>query len=154
MECNTPATLTCQFTLRAIRCIGFVVPSTLRAVVRTRQPWVAPMTLYWAIVSQLLNCCDAAIWGKYIVHKSFALSDGPWRLHLYVYYHYSIYEFTTKMKKWHEMAKLPESFLKQINKMERSYSITSNVFRKYGDIFEQLFVSPPNEKKNCKFRWV
>lgn len=57
------------------------------------------------------------------------------------------------MKKWHDMAKLPESFLNQINKMERSYSITSNVFMRYSDIFEQLFVPPPNEKKNCKFRY-
>ncbi|KAL9885250.1 retinoblastoma-family protein isoform 2-T2 [Glossina fuscipes fuscipes] len=64
----------------------------------------------------------------------------------------SIYEFTSKMRKWHEMAKLPESFLNQINKMERSYSITSNVFKRYGDIFEQLFMVPPNEKKNYKFR--
>uniref|UniRef100_A0A1A9VP38 Retinoblastoma-associated protein A-box domain-containing protein n=1 Tax=Glossina austeni TaxID=7395 RepID=A0A1A9VP38_GLOAU len=64
----------------------------------------------------------------------------------------SIYEFTSKMRKWHEMAKLPESFLNQINKMERSYSITSNVFKRYGDIFEQLFIIPPNEKKNYKFR--
>lgn len=56
------------------------------------------------------------------------------------------------MRKWHEMAKLPESFLNQINKMERSYSITSNVFKRYGDIFEQLFIIPPNEKKNYKFR--
>ncbi|XP_073834995.1 retinoblastoma-family protein [Musca autumnalis] len=64
----------------------------------------------------------------------------------------SIHEFTSKMRKWHEMAKLPESFLNQINKMERCYSITSNVFIRYADIFEQLFVPPPNEKKNCKFR--
>uniref|UniRef100_A0A1I8PFF0 Retinoblastoma-associated protein A-box domain-containing protein n=1 Tax=Stomoxys calcitrans TaxID=35570 RepID=A0A1I8PFF0_STOCA len=64
----------------------------------------------------------------------------------------SIYEFTSKMRKWCEMAKLPEQFLNQINKMERSYSITSNVFMRYTDIFEQLFVPPPNEKKNSKFR--
>ncbi|XP_075155249.1 retinoblastoma-family protein [Haematobia irritans] len=64
----------------------------------------------------------------------------------------SIHEFSFKMKKWHDMAKLPESFLNQINKMERSYSITSNVFMRYSEIFEQLFVPSPNEKKNCKFR--
>ncbi|XP_037823017.1 retinoblastoma family protein [Lucilia sericata] len=63
-----------------------------------------------------------------------------------------IHEFTSKMRKWHDMAKLPESFLNQINKMERSYNITSNVFMRYSDIFEQLFMPPPNEKKNCKFR--
>lgn len=57
------------------------------------------------------------------------------------------------MRKWHEMARLPEWLLNQINKMERSYSMTSNVFIRYADIFEQLFLPPPNEKKNCKFRY-
>lgn len=52
------------------------------------------------------------------------------------------------------MAKLPESFMNQINKMERGYSITSNVFKRYSDIFEQLFKNCSDEKKNCKYRYV
>lgn len=38
--------------------------------------------------------------------------------------------------------------------MERSYSITSNVFKRYSDIFGQLFISQPNEKKTLKHWWV
>lgn len=84
------------------------------------------------------------MWGKYIPHFGVITCE----INLY----FSMHEFTTKLRNWHEMAKLPESFLKQINKMERSFSITSNVFMRYNDIFEQLFTPSPNEKKNCKFR--
>uniref|UniRef100_A0A034WRH1 Retinoblastoma family protein n=2 Tax=Bactrocera dorsalis TaxID=27457 RepID=A0A034WRH1_BACDO len=66
----------------------------------------------------------------------------------------SISDFISKIKVWHEMANLPCSFLRQIERLERTPGITFHLYCRYNDIFEKLFISSPNDKKNTKYRSV
>ncbi|XP_053950932.1 retinoblastoma family protein isoform X1 [Anastrepha ludens] len=66
----------------------------------------------------------------------------------------SISEFISKIKVWHEMANLPCSFLRQIERLERTPGITFHLYCRYNDIFEKLFVSSRHDKKNTKYRSV
>ncbi|XP_004527252.1 retinoblastoma family protein [Ceratitis capitata] len=66
----------------------------------------------------------------------------------------SISEFISKIKVWHDMAKLPASFLRQIERLERTPGITFHLYCRYNDIFEKLFISSRNDKKNTKYRSV
>lgn len=65
---------------------------------------------------------------------------------------FSIYEFKKKIKLWCDMANLSQSFIQQIAELERKFSITFTLYKKYRVIIEQLFICPPNEKKHSKFR--
>ncbi|XP_017468933.1 PREDICTED: retinoblastoma family protein-like isoform X2 [Rhagoletis zephyria] len=64
----------------------------------------------------------------------------------------SISEFISKIKVWHEMANLPCSFLRQIERLERTPGITFHLYCRYNDIFEKLFISSRYDKKNTKYR--
>jgi len=64
----------------------------------------------------------------------------------------SIYEFKNKIKLWCEMANLSQDFIQQIEELERKFSITFTIYKKYRVIFEQVFLCPPNEKKHSKYR--
>ncbi|XP_028897959.1 retinoblastoma family protein isoform X6 [Zeugodacus cucurbitae] len=66
----------------------------------------------------------------------------------------SISQFILKIKVWHEMANLPCSFLRQIERLERTPGITFHLYCRYNDIFEKLFISSRNDKKNTKYRSV
>ncbi|XP_030378505.1 retinoblastoma family protein [Scaptodrosophila lebanonensis] len=63
----------------------------------------------------------------------------------------SIYDFKTKIKQWCSMANMSEEFRKQIDNMERKFSITLTLFKNYRTIFERVFSCPPNEKKHNKY---
>ncbi|KAL7742682.1 hypothetical protein ACLKA6_005140 [Drosophila palustris] len=63
----------------------------------------------------------------------------------------SIYEFKKKIKLWCDMANLPQDFIQQIEELERKFSITFTLYKKYRVIFEQVFLCPPNEKKHPKY---
>lgn len=65
----------------------------------------------------------------------------------------SIYEFKKKIKLWCDMANLSQNFIQQIAELERKFSITFTLYKKYRVIIEQLFICPPNEKKHSKFRY-
>ncbi|XP_037939043.1 retinoblastoma family protein-like [Teleopsis dalmanni] len=64
----------------------------------------------------------------------------------------SIYDFISKIKNWHEMANLSENFFHQIERLERTSSITFHLFHYYNKAFDQLFQYPPYERKNTKYR--
>lgn len=66
----------------------------------------------------------------------------------------SLYDFFTKMKSWCEMATLSKNFINQIERLEQGFIITLNLFEWYNKIFDQIFIVPPNEKKNKKSRPV
>ncbi|XP_062139862.1 retinoblastoma family protein [Drosophila sulfurigaster albostrigata] len=63
----------------------------------------------------------------------------------------SIYEFKNKIKLWCDMANLPQDFIQQIKELERKFSITFTLYKKYRVIYEQVFHCPPNEKKHSKY---
>ncbi|KAH8325365.1 hypothetical protein KR067_003087 [Drosophila pandora] len=63
----------------------------------------------------------------------------------------SIYDFKTKIKQWCDMANLPQEFVNEIEVLERRFSITFTLYKRYRSIFDQLFTCPPNEKKPSKY---
>ncbi|XP_017869842.1 PREDICTED: retinoblastoma family protein [Drosophila arizonae] len=62
----------------------------------------------------------------------------------------SIYEFKKKIKLWCDMANMPHTFAQQMEELERKFSITFTIYKKYRDIFDQVFLCPPNEKNHSK----
>lgn len=52
------------------------------------------------------------------------------------------------------MANLPQEFVNEIEVLERRFSITFTLYKRYRSIFDQLFTCPPNEKKPSKYMYV
>ena len=57
----------------------------------------------------------------------------------------SLIEFFKKMKKWLEMARLPQSFQSKIEALERKFEVASIIYDKYRKVFKELF--DMNEEK-------
>ncbi|XP_002099715.3 retinoblastoma family protein [Drosophila yakuba] len=63
----------------------------------------------------------------------------------------SIYDFKTKIKQWCDMANLPQEFVKEIEVLDRKFSITFTLYKRFCTIFDMIFSCPPNEKKHSKY---
>ncbi|XP_057185638.1 retinoblastoma-like protein 2 isoform X1 [Triplophysa rosa] len=57
----------------------------------------------------------------------------------------SLIEFFNKMKKWQDMANLPEEFQQSTEKLERNFTVTAVIFKKYVPIFKDIFKTPTEE---------
>ncbi|ELU08799.1 hypothetical protein CAPTEDRAFT_192080 [Capitella teleta] len=57
----------------------------------------------------------------------------------------SLIEFFKKMKKWLDMANLPEEFRSKVDRLERNFSVSTVIFKKYKPIFLDLFNDPAKE---------
>lgn len=57
----------------------------------------------------------------------------------------SLIEFFNKMKKWQDMANLPMEFQQSTEKLERNFTVTSVIFKKYVPIFKDIFKKPTDE---------
>ncbi|XP_026859026.2 retinoblastoma-like protein 2 [Electrophorus electricus] len=57
----------------------------------------------------------------------------------------SLIEFFSKMKKWQDMANLPKEFRQSTEKLERNFTVTSVIFKKYVPIFKDIFKTPSEE---------
>ncbi|KAK7890920.1 hypothetical protein WMY93_022883 [Mugilogobius chulae] len=57
----------------------------------------------------------------------------------------SLVEFFNKMKKWQDMVNLPEDFCSSTQKLERNFTVSSVIFRKYVPIFKAVFKAPTEE---------
>lgn len=57
----------------------------------------------------------------------------------------SLIEFFNKMKKWQDMASLPEDFCQSTEKLERNFTVSAVIFRKYVPIFKAVFKAPTEE---------
>ncbi|XP_055384271.1 retinoblastoma family protein-like [Condylostylus longicornis] len=62
----------------------------------------------------------------------------------------SISEFLTKIRKWIEFTKLSQSFINQIERLERSFGISCVLYHKYNETFQKMFILPENDKKTKK----
>ncbi|KAM9854316.1 retinoblastoma-like protein 2 [Aulostomus maculatus] len=51
----------------------------------------------------------------------------------------SLIEFFSKMKKWQDMADLPQDFRQSTAKLERNFTVSSVIFKKYVPIFKTIF---------------
>uniref|UniRef100_A0A8C6PP10 RB transcriptional corepressor like 2 n=1 Tax=Nothobranchius furzeri TaxID=105023 RepID=A0A8C6PP10_NOTFU len=72
--------------------------------------------------------------------------------------HISLIEFFSKMKKWQDMAKLPQDFCQSTDKLERNFTVSAVIFKKYVPIFRSIFKTPSEEllrvHRSRKQRWV
>ncbi|KAI4872163.1 hypothetical protein NFI96_031002 [Prochilodus magdalenae] len=57
----------------------------------------------------------------------------------------SLIEFFSKMKKWQDMANLPKEFRQSTEKLERNFTVTAVIFKKYVPIFKDIFKTPSEE---------
>lgn len=51
----------------------------------------------------------------------------------------SLIEFFKKMKKWLEMAHLPQTFQQKIEALERKFEVASIIYDKYRKVFWEMF---------------
>ncbi|XP_075693649.1 retinoblastoma-like protein 2 isoform X2 [Rhinoderma darwinii] len=58
----------------------------------------------------------------------------------------SLIEFFNKMKKWEDMANLPAEFRERTTKLERNFTVTAVLFKKYDPIFQKIFKNPQEEQ--------
>uniref|UniRef100_A0A3B4XRW9 Retinoblastoma-like protein 2 n=1 Tax=Seriola lalandi dorsalis TaxID=1841481 RepID=A0A3B4XRW9_SERLL len=57
----------------------------------------------------------------------------------------SLIEFFNKMKKWQDMADLPQDFRQSTEKLERNFTVSAVIFKKYVPIFKAIFKAPSEE---------
>ncbi|XP_036296336.1 retinoblastoma-like protein 2 isoform X1 [Pipistrellus kuhlii] len=58
----------------------------------------------------------------------------------------SLIEFFNKMKKWEEMANLPQDFRERTERLERNFTVSAVIFKKYEPIFQDIFKYPQEEQ--------
>ncbi|KAI8034500.1 hypothetical protein M5D96_012687 [Drosophila gunungcola] len=51
----------------------------------------------------------------------------------------SIYDFKTKIKQWCDMANLPQEFVNEIEVLDRKFSITFTLYKRFRTIFDKIF---------------
>ncbi|XP_045060883.1 retinoblastoma-like protein 2 [Coregonus clupeaformis] len=57
----------------------------------------------------------------------------------------SLIEFFNKIKKWQDMASLPQDFRQSTAKLERNFTVSAVIFKKYVPIFKAIFKAPYDE---------
>lgn len=50
------------------------------------------------------------------------------------------------MKKWEEMANLPQHFRERTERLERNFTVSAVIFKKYEPIFQDIFKYPQEEQ--------
>lgn len=70
----------------------------------------------------------------------------------------SLIEFFNKMKKWEDMANLPSQFRERTERLERNFTVSAVIFKKYEPIFQDIFRYPqedqPRQQRGRKQRCV
>uniref|UniRef100_A0A8B9QDZ0 RB transcriptional corepressor like 2 n=1 Tax=Apteryx owenii TaxID=8824 RepID=A0A8B9QDZ0_APTOW len=55
-------------------------------------------------------------------------------------------EFFNKMKKWEDMANLPSQFRERTERLERNFTVSAVIFKKYEPIFQDIFRYPQEDQ--------
>nr|CAH90273.1 hypothetical protein [Pongo abelii] len=58
----------------------------------------------------------------------------------------SLIEFFNKMKKWEDMANLPPHFRERTERLERNFTVSAVIFKRYEPIFQDIFKYPQEEQ--------
>lgn len=56
------------------------------------------------------------------------------------------------MKKWSDMAGLPQEFIDKVNKLERNFAVSTVIFKKFEPIFSDIFQHPTDSHQNKQNR--
>lgn len=71
---------------------------------------------------------------------------------------FSLIEFFNKMKKWEDMANLPSQFRERTERLERNFTVSAVIFKKYEPIFQDIFRYPqedqPRQQRGRKQRYI
>ncbi|GIY19302.1 retinoblastoma-like protein 1 [Caerostris extrusa] len=71
---------------------------------------------------------------------------------------FSIVQFFNKMKKWADMANLPKEMRDKVERLERSFNVSTVIFKKFEpifcDIFKNPFKDPPRPARSRKQRRI
>uniref|UniRef100_A0A4W5NAD9 RB transcriptional corepressor like 2 n=1 Tax=Hucho hucho TaxID=62062 RepID=A0A4W5NAD9_9TELE len=65
----------------------------------------------------------------------------------------SLIEFFNKIKKWQVMASLPQDFRQSTEKLERNFTVSAVIFKKYIPIFKAIFKAPSVEPPRVHRIW-
>ncbi|XP_015736711.1 retinoblastoma-like protein 1 isoform X4 [Coturnix japonica] len=57
----------------------------------------------------------------------------------------SLIQFFSKMKKWMDMANVPQEFRERVERLERNFEVSTVIFRKFEPIFLDVFQNPNEE---------
>ncbi|KAJ8249009.1 hypothetical protein GJAV_G00230200 [Gymnothorax javanicus] len=57
----------------------------------------------------------------------------------------SLIEFFSKMRKWQDMANLSQDFRQRTEKLERNFTVSAVIFKKYVPIFQDIFRPPSDD---------
>ncbi|XP_052230201.1 retinoblastoma-like protein 1 isoform X2 [Dreissena polymorpha] len=58
---------------------------------------------------------------------------------------FSLIQFFNKMKKWVDMASLPQEFREKVDRLERNFAVSTVIFKKFEPIFLEIFKSPVDD---------
>lgn len=58
----------------------------------------------------------------------------------------SLIEFFNKMKKWEDMANLPLQFRERTERLERNFTVSAVIFKKFEPIFQDIFTYPQDDQ--------
>jgi len=59
---------------------------------------------------------------------------------------FSLIQFFSKSKKWADMANMPPEFRVKIDRVERNFTVSMVVFKKYQPIFVDMFRNPVDDQ--------
>lgn len=62
------------------------------------------------------------------------------------HHYFRFREFFQKIEKWNLMNSVPELFSKKIHRLRTNFEHTIYVYKKYGQIFQSLFICPLEER--------
>ncbi|XP_064640132.1 retinoblastoma-like protein 1 [Lineus longissimus] len=57
----------------------------------------------------------------------------------------SLIQFFSKMKKWSDMANLPQTFRDKVDRLERNFAVSTVIFKKFEPIFIDMFKDPADD---------
>ncbi|KAL5021351.1 hypothetical protein ScPMuIL_000506 [Solemya velum] len=58
---------------------------------------------------------------------------------------FSLIQFFNKMKKWSDMANLPQEFRNKVDRLERNFAVSTVIFKKFEPIFLDIFRNPQDD---------
>ncbi|ESO96313.1 hypothetical protein LOTGIDRAFT_227069 [Lottia gigantea] len=65
---------------------------------------------------------------------------------------FSLIQFFNKMKKWSDMANLPQEFRNKVDRLERNFAVSTVIFKKFQPIFLDIFQDPATDSPRPRSR--
>lgn len=98
-------------------------------------------TLHWLACALYVSCRNTSV---PTVDKSGSMIEGNCvsLTRLLQSCNLSLIQFFNKMKKWQDMANLPQNFRTKVDRLERKFAVSVAIFKKFKPIFMDIFREP------------